>query len=213
MRIYAVADIHGHPERFDLVWRHLGAHRPDVLVLAGDLGRRAAGGLARLARAGIPMLAVRGNGDPHRLEDLFAACPRFERLHLRRVTVAGVGFVGVDGTLPLPFASRLCLRERRCLDVLEALVDDGTVLVGHPPPRGIRDAVLGRIPSGSGSLKALIRNRRPVVYVCGHIHEQAGWARLGKTVVVNASMGRGGGGALVDIAVGAQPCVTMLDGV
>lgn len=210
MRIYAVADIHGRAGRFDLAERHMDAHRPDVVVLAGDLGRRAGAGLARLGRAGVPMLAVRGNGDPRRLEDLFAGCPRFQRLHLQMVSVAGVRFVGVDGTLPLPFCSRIAWREQACLEALGPMVDPGTVLVGHPPPRGIRDAVLGHLPAGSPSLRRLILSRCPCVYVCGHIHEQAGWGRLGSTLVVNASMGRGGGGALVDLHPGQVARVTPL---
>jgi Icc-related predicted phosphoesterase len=210
MRIYAAADIHGRVGCFDVAERHLEAQRPDVMVLAGDLGRRAAAGLTRLGRVGVPMLAVRGNGDPRRLEDLFAGCPQFQRLHLQMVSIGRVRFVGVDGTLPLPFYSRIGWREQACLETLGPMIDPGTVLVGHPPPRGVRDAVLGRLPAGSPSLRHLILARRPAVYVCGHIHEQAGWGRLGSTLVVNASMGRGGGGALVELHPGEAPWVTLL---
>ena len=37
MLIYAVADIHGKKSRLTKIERHVAAHKPDVLVIAGDL--------------------------------------------------------------------------------------------------------------------------------------------------------------------------------
>jgi Icc-related predicted phosphoesterase len=46
--------------------------------------------------------------------------------------------------------------------------------------------------------------------ICGHIHETPGKARLGKTLVVNCNMGRGRGGAMIDLTGDGNPEVVML---
>lgn len=61
MLIYAAADIHGHPRRIRHLKRQIADHRPDVLVLAGDISRRwqphtVLDGLNRL---GLPVLVIR----------------------------------------------------------------------------------------------------------------------------------------------------------
>jgi Icc-related predicted phosphoesterase len=48
------------------------------------------------------------------------------------------------------------------------------------------------------------------VLLCGHIHERRGIAQLGRTLVVNCSVGRGGAGALVTIAPGTAPQAELL---
>jgi hypothetical protein len=132
-------------------------------------------------------------------------------LHLRAVEVAGVRVVGVSGTIPVPFATRLGLGEAAVLRRLEPLVDRDTVLVAHPPPRGTLDEAFGRFHAGSAALRDLVLAREPAVLLCGHIHERRGIARLGRTLVVNCSVGRGGDGVLVTIDAGAPPQAELLE--
>ena len=105
MLIYAAADIHGRPDRIRAIQFHTGLHRPDVLVLAGDISHR--------------------------------------------------------------------WRPARVLDPLNRL-----------------------------SLLVLI--------IRGHIHEQAGVAVVGRTVVVNCAMGRRCAGALIRYDGSSRPTCTML---
>ena len=64
MLIYAAADIHGHPRRFRRLISQTAAHRPDMLVLAGDICSRRHSevildGLNRLA---LPVLLIHYDG-------------------------------------------------------------------------------------------------------------------------------------------------------
>lgn len=212
MRFLAVADIHGRPDRLRHIRDTLAQHTVDALVVAGDLCRwfcRPEALLEGLQRLRLPVMAIRGNSDPRRLEDRFAVYSRITSLHLQAVPCGGVSFVGAGGTVALPFASRLDWRERIIEETLCRLLTPQSVLVVHPPPRGVLDRVAGRFHAGCRTVNRVIAACRPQLVLCGHIHEQPGVASLGDTVVVNCTLGRGGG-ALVELAQGQRPRVRML---
>ena len=212
MRLYAVADIHAREERLRRIRDTVADRKPDVLVIAGDLCqfRKPEGLLDLFDELPVPILAVRGNTDPKRIEELFDLYPNITGLHLKRVEMNGVPFVGASGTILLPLASRMSWSDAEVVRQLRELVTPESVLVAHPPPYGILDKVLGRFHAGCRALRRVIDTAAPRLLLCGHIHEQAGVAALERTVVVNCSMGKGGGGALVELAAGQRPRVEML---
>ena len=212
MLIYAAADLHGLPGRIAAVEAHVAAHRPDLLILAGDLSRRMRPDdlTEPLSRLSPPVFFIRGNTDSWRLETSLGRIPGLKHLHATRKVVNDVGFVGVGGTIPLPFHSRLGLAESAIVDRLSNLLQPGDVLVAHPPPYGARDRVLGRFHAGSRAVKRLVERCSPTLIICGHIHEQFGVDTLGKTVVVNCAMGRSCGGALIRYNGDSVPECTIL---
>jgi Icc-related predicted phosphoesterase len=204
MRIYSVADIHSRAERFSRIRRNIEAFEPDLLVVAGDLcsyinPRHVVPELYGMA---VPVLAIRGNSDPRRVDDLLENHPNTTSLHLKQVIVDGTAFVGVSGTIPVPFRTRMRLREKRLRARLESILNKESVLVTHPPPFGTLDEVFGEFHAGSSSLCKMISICQPRVLICGHIHEGEGTAFIGNTLVVNCSMGRGGSGAIIDLENG-----------
>ena len=62
-------------------------------------------------------------------------------------------------------------------------IDQKTILVCHCPPCGYFDSVRGE-KTGSTSLLRIIHEKEPLVFLCGHIHELEGVARIGKTTVI-----------------------------
>ncbi len=93
---------------------------------------------------------------------------------------------------------------------LDTFFSDVSILVAHPPPHNTVDKVMGRFPSGSKALRQLTLKYQPSVLICGHIHENAGAAFLGRTLVVNCSMAKKGAGMLIDYQEGKEPQATML---
>jgi Icc-related predicted phosphoesterase len=201
MRIYAVADIHGRPARMALIQKNVLKLKPDVLVVAGDITHFTGPVpvISRLNEMPAPVLAVRGNTDLARVESLFKRFPNVYPLHLKEAIIKGVRFVGLSGTLPLPFASRICLNEAGIITKLKPLLNGNPVLVAHPPPRGTLDQVFGRFHAGCRRLKEIVITYQPKLMICGHIHETPGTAFLGNTRIVNCSIGRTGGGAVIDV--------------
>src|ERR671915_1896449 len=87
MRILAFADEPPHGPIAELV----AAHRPDLIVLLGDLEPAWTEGLAAVE---LPKLGVLGN---HDAEDALTAVGA-EELHLRRVDMDGLSFTGFGGS-------------------------------------------------------------------------------------------------------------------
>lgn len=215
MRLYAVADIHAKPERLDRVHSNVRAHAPDILVIAGDIGNyvNPHAVFTALNKLGIPVLAVRGNSDPAWHEKAFARYPNITSLHMKRAAIGGLFFAGISGTIPVPFRSRIRFFEKALLREAAALIDPETILVVHPPPYGSLDRVLGRLNAGSKGASSLMAGTMPRMVLCGHIHEDAGMKQVGNTLVVNCSISKAAGGALIDfddLRKNGPPVVTLV---
>jgi uncharacterized protein len=212
MKIYAVADIHARSWRLETIRSAVDVLRPDALVIAGDIISYIRPGpvLAVLEAFPVPVFVVRGNSDLSFLEKHFAASVNITSLHGRRVMLGGVPLVGISGAIPVPFRTRIRWREKKLFADLRSLIDDQTVLVVHPPPYGARDRVGKKFSAGSKAVRALVEQVRPAVVICGHIHEDAGVAQVGSSVVVNCCMTGNYRGALITIQPGQDPEVEML---
>lgn len=213
LRVYAVADIHGRPERFDLIRAKAVETAADLIVMAGDIS----GFLFhhripdQLSTMPVPVFYIRGNSDRKRTAGRLKHIPGITHLHLKQVPFRGWRFAGISGTCLIPFDSRLSFREGRLAELYNGdWLVGASVLVAHPPPRGSLDRVMGRFHAGSKALRAMTLKYQPSVLICGHIHEDAGAAVLGKTLVVNCSMAGTGAGVLVDCRAGSPPRATIL---
>ena len=184
---------------------------PDVLVLAGDItgylrGKRTVAALGGMASR---VLAVRGNSDLARVENSFSE-NGIQSLHLTTVEIRGIGFAGISGAIPVPMWTKFRWSEGRIKKKMEDLVNKSTILVTHPPPRGLRDEVGGWMSAGSKLLRTIVEKCQPQMVICGHIHERSGTSLEGDTVIVNCSMGRKGAGAIIDLEKGGDAKVRML---
>ena len=212
MRIYAVADIHGRPDRLAFIRRNILALKARVLVVAGDITGyiHPLPVIAQLNTMPVPVLAVRGNSDLSRVEALMAQYKNVSSLHLTEVTLGGVSFTGSSGTIPVPFRSRICFREKRVLDKMSLRVNPSSVVIAHPPPWGKLDRVMGKLHAGSRGLRQMILEKQPKVVICGHIHEDTGTGFINKTLVVNCSIGKSGQGVLIDYENDSLPDVNFV---
>ncbi len=212
MRVYAVADIHGKNERFERIRNNLSKLKANILVIAGDISNFTQPGkiLNRLNALPVPVLVIRGNSDLKRVDHLFAAFPNCIPIHAVCTTIRSISFVGIGGTLPIPFRSRICLNENLSLQKIEPLVNSHTVLVTHTPPYGYQDLVMGRFHAGSKGLLKLIKKCRPQVMICGHIHEDDGISTVGKTRVVNCALNRTRSGTLLVFKNGNLDALEMI---
>ena len=203
MRLLAVADLHGKTGRLAGVAQTVATFGPGAVVVAGDVASRRdlAATLDKLNELGPTLYLIDGNCEGRRFPNEVARLPNLTRLSADPVRCGNVHLFGLGGTLPLPFASRICWNEAGLLETLPEATAP-SVLVVHPPPYGVLDQVLGGLHTGSRGLARWITRHQPNLVLCGHIHERTGTATMGATTVVNCALGRHGGGALIELDEG-----------
>ena len=210
MRIYAVADIHGKKENLETICSVTTRLKPDLMVIAGDITHYFNGesAIAQLDQLDTPIVCIRGNSDFKKIEQSIKNARNIRLLCTSPHYFKGIGFVGANGTIPLPFASRICIREKKRLKNLLPLNKE-TILVAHPPPRGVCDKV-GKFSAGSQNLFDFIDSAQPKMLLCGHIHEQAGQGFIKNTLVINCAVNTIRAGAIIDLEKGHPPRVNFL---
>ncbi|MET1128735.1 MAG: metallophosphoesterase [Thermoproteota archaeon] len=196
--ICAVADIHGDVGLSRLIAGRAN-ERCDVLVVAGDLApwgdwRKGVDAYAALSKFSGDIVVVLGNSDPPELLEGLRAFSQTVVLLEDSTVISGVAFAGVSGASPekspsLYPVSESELYERLKLAYLEALRRNPEVVVtiSHVPPYGVLDRARTGQSIGSEGIRRFVEEMGPTVHICGHVHEAAGVAKLGSTLVVNAS--------------------------
>jgi Icc-related predicted phosphoesterase len=167
----------------------------DILVGAGDFAsvRRGIDVCIKMLQS-VPKPSVLVPGNNESLDELQAACRNWAKAHVLHgngVTVNGVQFYGIGGGVPVtPFGSwSFDFTEQQATQLLMKC-PEGCVLVSHSPPKGVLDKSSSGRSLGSTAVEQAIMRKRPVLVVCGHIHESGGQiASLGPTPVVNAGPG------------------------
>ena len=190
MKILAIADLHGSQYRLNIVLKNVERYSPDLVVVCGDITQFGPGEVAKnfLDQIPIETLAVTGNIDTldvgEGIDDSKAT-----KIEMKRVIKKGIPFVGVNGV------------DSNQFKVIEGkkILDETSVLISHEPPYGAQDKVFLGLHGGSKELREIIDEYKPRLLLCGHIHEDPGVTKIGKTTVVNCSMGKRGEGALIEI--------------
>ena len=212
MRIYAVAGIHGKSEHMETIYRILDQYQPELMVVPGDMTHffNWSTVLSQFDSLPVPVLVVRGNTDLKRIEPRIKKAANITLLTQKPLQVKGFSFVGISGTLPLPFANRVCLNEKQRLAALPCPMEPDTVLVVHTPPKGACDRVGKKIHAGSRNLARFIEAASPSLVLCGHVHEDFGLKTLYQSTVVNCTIAGPGSGAIIDLIKNEPPKIDLL---
>ena len=197
MRILAFSDLHRDRDRAERLVEL--AQEADVVLGAGDYATMHKGlksTIEVLSTIAVPTVLVPGNAETD--TELWQACsgwPSAHVLHGEALELEQARFFGLGGGVPpTPFPWSFDLSEDEAAAKLESC-PEGAVLVVHSPPKGFVDEVRGR-HLGSRSVLEAIERSRPVLVVCGHIHQcWGGEAAIGTTPVVNV----GPDGRFIDI--------------
>jgi uncharacterized protein len=175
MRILAFADEPPHGPIAELV----AAHRPDLVLLLGDLEPAWTQGLAAVE---LPKLGVLGN---HDAEDALRAVGA-EELHLRRVEVDGLSFTGFGGSPRYSHNGANEWTEEEAEELVGRL-PAADVLLTHSPPAGVNDEPDDPAHRGSPALRDWVERNRPAWLLHGHTlpHPGRRVERLGHTRVIH----------------------------
>jgi len=188
MRILAFSDLHRDLDQAARLAEASG--EADVVIGAGDFASVHEGlgeTIAALASIETPTVLVPGNNETvEALEDAVASWDAARVLHGGGTEIDGVEFFGLGAGVPVtPWGWSFDLDEEEAAQML-APCPEGAVLVVHSPPNGHVDASSSGNHLGSSAILETIESKRPLLAVCGHIHESWGErSRIGPTEVAN----------------------------
>jgi len=192
MKILATADIHGSQYRLNIVLKNIEQYAPELVIVCGDITQFGPGDVAKNFLDQIPVetLAIPGNIDTAEVSDGINNS-KATNIDMKQVEKKGIHFVGINGVNPNDVVQFFTTHKN--------ILDRTSVLVTHVPPYNTQDKIFLGMHRGSKELREIVDKYKPRLVICGHIHEDPGYMKAGKTIVVNCSMGKRGEGALIEI--------------
>lgn len=189
MKVLALTDVHKSVAWLRKALEFAIGNGIDTVTISGDF--QEAKPIELLANFKGRVFAVPGNMDG--TEELEALEEAGLSIHGKVVKYEGYTFIGLGA---LNFKSTL-------ENVSKALSSgrlSNLVLVSHFPPKDSKvDKAFNLMHVGSGSIRSFIETYRPLLCLCGHIHEARGLDRLGNTLIVNPGPLFRGFMAIVDL--------------
>ncbi len=202
MRVLAIVDIHKSENALDTTIHYLNTHKPDLLLIAGDITTFGPLEFAETFLDNLPdikTLALPGNCDPREILGVLDNS-KAQNLHGRKEVIQGITFVGLGGSNQTPFNTPFELTEDEIFQTLDNIMEPGAVLVLHFPVMGHLDEVPGGIHTGSTGAHKIVEKYKPGLVISGHIHETTGTKTDEKGIIyLNPGPIGEGYGALVDI--------------
>ena len=198
MKILSLADIHGSQYRLNIVLKNIEKYTPDLIVICGDITQFGPADVAIniLNQIKVKTLAIHGNIDSNEILKAIDYSKAIN-IHLKKEIVDNIPFIGIGGELDVQFD--LQIKVNASFKPIGEILDKSTVLVTHIPPYGLQDKIFLGLNSGSTDLKKIINKYNPRLVLCGHIHENPGFIKFKNTIIINCSIGKTGGGALIEL--------------
>lgn len=146
------------------------------------------------------------------LEERISATENLYLLEKEAIDFSGYQILGYGGLRMRAVEAQSQMEElcRRELEQLSLKVVDWrrAIFLAHWPPYGTLDQIqdpgspLHGEHWGTEFFLRFIEWRQPLVFACGHIHEQQGKANIGQTLVINPGCAREGQAAILTLVAG-----------
>jgi Icc-related predicted phosphoesterase len=202
MRILAISDIHGY---IDLLLKVLEKEvKVDLILFAGDIAPYKAPyktreyllralEIANMYKVKL-FISVPGNMDiPKHYNEISANI--YVYLHNDYKIYENIVFVGFGGTIKSPFNTILeyddVIIEQSLLNIynnIKNLLNENNILIllTHTPPYNTKcDIAYTKEHIGSKGIRRFIEMTKPLLVVCGHVHESRCIDKIDKSFIVN----------------------------
>lgn len=193
MNILAFSDFHGSLEAVRKASQIIKIDRPDLVMIAGDLGQgsleAAKHFLGLLSEPLKPVFFVPGNIDDPALSS-WSGSDLIIGLHGKATTFRDLSFLGLGGAPSSRFGTLFEYDETRAAEILRTVLRQKAcqrwVLLSHAPPKMSKvDRTWAGEHAGSIAVRKIIEEETPILAVCGHIHEARGIDEIRQIPVVN----------------------------
>ncbi len=183
MKLLALSDLHADEDVLDRLRAISARGGYDAVLFCGDITNRGPVSYAEeVVRLFPKSYAVHGNMDPP--EVVAALSGMGVLVHGKKVKLGEWNLVGLGGSNPTPFHTPSELSEEQIESTLaKAGINGFSIVLCHPPPYGVFDQV-GAMHVGSRAVRKMVEEKKPILLICGHIHEYEGKEILAETLVV-----------------------------
>jgi Icc-related predicted phosphoesterase len=189
----------------------------DLVAVSGDLttyGKKdkVKNVLESLDKINKPIFYVPGNMDSTDSDKIQFS--NVQPLHAKIRNFKGLNFIGLGASNPTPFNTPNEVPDEMLgLWLGKALQkkpnDDPLVLISHTPPLNSEaDRIRSGTHVGSFSVRDFIEREKPVVVLCGHIHESKSISEIGDTLCVNPGAGAHGNAVVIEINISDEAKIT-----
>jgi Icc-related predicted phosphoesterase len=180
----------------------------DLVAVAGDLTNfgkpeKVKKVLIELDKINRPIFYVPGNLDSEDSDNFEFS--NVKPMHGKARNFQGINFLGLGASNPTPFNTPNELPEEMLSLLLgkaleEKPNDDPIILISHTPPLDSEaDRIRGGRHVGSFCVRDFIEREKPVVVLCGHIHESKSISKISETLCVNPGPGAHGNAVIIEV--------------
>ena len=186
MKLLAFTDTHSDFKTFSKVLKKAEKAQPDIIISAGDLAHEEQDLrkiIKQLRQLKIMILLIHGNyEDPNAMQQLCSDNVIF--LHKRTYSIGNYTFFGYGGG---GFAQQDAKLES-FIPKIKKVAKENLICIMHMPPY---NTLLDYLPiskrhAGSVSETRLIKELKPALFICGHLHENfSKQDKIRKTTIIN----------------------------
>jgi len=191
MNILHFTDLHGNTDGVKSITNEI--KNADLIILSGDIThfgnkKEAKQIIEPFYSLNTNILAVTGNCDHKDVIDYLNE--KDINLENKLNVNKGIELFGLGGSLNTPFNTpneyNEQFYEEQINKVKTKLSGIPLIIVSHQPPYNtITDKIMAVMHVGSKSLLKFIQEVKPILCLCGHIHEAIGIDKIGNTQIVN----------------------------
>ncbi|HQT45101.1 MAG TPA: metallophosphoesterase [Candidatus Micrarchaeota archaeon] len=184
IKMLAISDLHAEEQVLDRLRMASFKGNYDYVAVLGDITTNGPLSYARdLAEIMPDSFFLFGNNDSSEVAQFLTGCKNY--CHGKKIALGDWNVVGWGGSNRTPFNTLFEFEEQEIEKGLEkAGVDEFTILLTHAPPFGFFDTAPGGIHVGSVAVRKVIDRHKPLINVCGHMHEHSGSMLHNETLIV-----------------------------
>lgn len=183
-RILAISDIHAEEQVLDRLRMVSFKGKYDAIAVLGDITSSGPVSFAKDLADILPdAFFIFGNNDSPEVVQFLTGCRNY--CHAKKIQLGDWNVVGFGGSNKTPFNTQFEFDEAEIEKGLEkAGVDEYTLLFTHAPPYGFFDTAPGGMHVGSVAIRKIIDRHKPLLNVCGHMHDLSGNMLHNETMIV-----------------------------
>ena len=187
MKLFVFTDTHGNKKLISALIKKIQISNPDIVVCAGDLtnfSKNLDKLLNMFKKTNLPLLIIPGNHETN--SGLEKACKKTKfavNIHKRIYSINNYLFFGfgLGG-----FAEKNLELERLIPEIKKVVVKKILIAVTHQPPYRTRLDLINSVHSGSRSIRKLVKEAKPKLNICGHLHENENKIdKINSTLIIN----------------------------